>query len=147
MIAIVIIIPSAEYNKKADTDNNLTLERLLRESRSKILRPISTGAKGTASKDEIARSSPKGKKYASGVTNDFQFDNSETESSTEQFSPPVSDIRWSGTSFADSYSFDGVPIEDEGTGAKKQNGGGATIIILGGIFSLSLLVAFCVFVW
>lgn len=147
MIAIVIIIPSTDYNKKADTDNKLRLERLLKKSRSKILLPKSTGAEGTASKDEIARSSPKGKKYVSGETKGFHFDNSETGPSTEQFSPPVSDIRWSGTSFAESYSFDGVPIEDEGTGAKKQNGGGATVIILGGIFFLSLLVAFCVFVW
>jgi len=147
MILIFMIISSTEYNKKADTEMKLTLERLLRKSRSKILRPIPTGAEGTASKDEIARSSPKGKKYASGETKDFQFDNSETESSTEQFSPPVSNIRWSGTSLPDSYSFDGVPIEDEGTGAKKQNGGGTTVIILGGIFFLLLLVAFCVYVW
>lgn len=147
MIVIVIIIPSTEYNKKADTDMKLTLQRLLRKYRSKILLPKSTGAEGTASKDEIARSSPEGRNYASGETNDFQFDNSETESSTEQFSPPVSDIRWSGTSLADSYSFDGVPIKDEGTGEKKQNGGGTTAIILEGLFFFLLLVVFCVYVW
>lgn len=147
MIVIVIIIPSTEYNKKADTDMKLTLQRLLRKYRSKILLPKSTGAEGTASKDEIARSSPEGRNYASGETKDFQFDNSETESSTEQFSPPVSDIRWSGTSLADSYSFDGVPIKDEGTGEKKQNGGGTTAIILEGLFFFLLLVVFCVYVW
>lgn len=152
MIVIVIIIPSTESIKKVHTDMKLALERLLSKSSRNISPRKSTDAEGTAFEEETARSSPKGKRYASEFTNDFEFDNSESESSPEPFTPPVSDIRWSGTSLADSRSFDDVLSADEGKGTKKQNGGGisiafVTVLVLGGLFFLLLMVAFFVFAW
>ena len=150
-MVIVIIVPCTESIKKADTYMDLALEHLLRKLNRKILVAKSTDDRGTASEQETARS-PKDKRYASRYADDFKFDNSETESSGEPFSPPLSDIRWIGTSLADTRSFNGVLSADEGTGTNEQNGGGisngtVTLLVLGGLFFLLLMVAFFVFAW
>lgn len=118
--------------------------------------PKSTYAEGTASEGETAGSSFKQKRYASyasGDTDDSEFDDSETESSAEPFSSPVSDIRWSGTSLAGRRSFDGVAgTADKGKGTKEQIADGLSdsfvaVLAFGGLFFLLLMISFFVFAW
>jgi len=130
----------------------LESERLLRKLRRKKLLPKSTDTKGIESERETVRSSFKRKRYSSADTNDFEFDDSETGSTAEPFSPPVSDIRWSGTSLADSRSFDDVLSADEGIRANKQKGDGISIgfiaaLVFGGLVFLLLTITFFVLAW
>ena len=124
-------------------------ERLLRKFSGRKLLSKSIDTEG-----EKAGYSFKHKRYASGDedTNDFEFDNSETESSGEPFSSPVSEIRWSGTSLADRRSFDAVVTTDEGKGKNEQNGSGLStafvaVLAFGGLFFLLLMITFFVFAW
>ena len=116
--------------------------------------PKSVDAEGTASEGETAKSSFKRKRYASyasGDTDDFEFDNSDTESSAEPFSSPVSDIRWSGTALADRRSFDGVVgSAGKAKATNEQNGDGlssGTVLAFGGIFFLLLMLYISAFAW
>lgn len=152
VIVTVIIIPFTESIKKADADVKLASERLLIKLSRKKLLSKSTDTQGIAFEGGTDKSSFKRKRYASGDTNDFEFDNSETESSAEPFSPPVSDIRWSGTSLADSRSFDDFLGAGEGLGTNEHNRGGISIALIavpvfGGLFFLLLMITFCVFAW
>ena len=127
-------------------------DRLLGKFGRKELLPKFTDTEGIVSKGETDISSFNRKRYASKDTNDFEFDDSETESDAEPFSPPVSDIRWSGISLADSGRFNDFLSADEGIGTNKHNGSGIsiafiTVLVLGGLFFLLLMIAFFVFAW
>ena len=116
--------------------------------------PKAIDTEGSASEEETANSSFKRKRYASyasGDTDDFEFDNSDTESSAEPFSSPVSDIRWSGTALADRRSFDGVVgSADKAKRTNEQNGDGLSSVVVlafGGLFLLLLMFSIFVFAW
>ena len=132
--------------------------------------PKSIDTEGSASEEEKAKSSFKRKRYAayaSGDTDDFEFDNSDTESSAEPFSSPVSDISWSGTALADGRSFDGVDgsadkiinvakqiyqikIINVAQATNEQNGDGLSsvaVLSFGGLFFLFLMLYISVFAW
>ena len=132
--------------------------------------PKSVDTEGSASEGETAKSSFKRKRYASyasGDTDDFEFDNSGTESSAEPFSSPVSDISWSGTALADGRSFDGVDgsadkiinvakqiyqikIINVAQATNEQNGDGLSsvaVLSFGGLFFLLLMFSILVFAW
>ena len=132
--------------------------------------PKSIDTEGSASEEETAKSSFKRKRYASyasGNTDDFEFDNSDTESSAEPFSSPVSDISWSGTALADGRSFDGVDgsadkiinvakqiyqikIINVAQTTNEQNGDGLSsvaVLSFGGLFFLLLMFSILVFAW
>lgn len=122
-------------------------ERLLRKFSHRKLLSKSIDTEGIGSEGEKSG-------YSSGDedANDFEFDNSETESSGEPFSSPVSEIRWSGTSLADRRSFDAVVTTDEGKGKNEQNGSGLStafvaVLAFGGLFFLLLMITFFVFAW
>ena len=154
LIVFAIIIPFKGFIKKHDTDVKMASERLLRKFSGRKLLSKSFDTEEIGSEGEKAGYSSKHKRYASGDgdTNDFEFDNSETESSGEPFSSPVSEIRWSGTSLADTRSFDAVVTTDEKKGTNEQNGGGLStafvaVLVFGGLFFLMLMITFFVFAW
>ena len=144
--------------------------RLLRKLSWKKMLPKSIATEGTASDWETAKSSFKRERYgsyASGDTHDFEFDNSDTESSAEPFSSPVSDIRWSGTALADRRSFDGVvgsadkiinvakqiyvkKIINVAEATNEQNGDGLSsvaVLAFEGLFFLLLMFCIFLFAW
>lgn len=130
-------------------------KRPLRKFSGKKLLPKPIDTEGIASEGETAKSSFKHKRhasYASGDTNDFEFDNSDTESGAEPFSSPESDFRWRGTSLADRRSFDGAGkiYEEKGTNEIERDGIPTAFVAMfafGGLFFLLLIISIFVFAW